>query len=1213
MFIPRSFSRLSVSLAALLGLAAWPLLAGTVQLPASMPGDWQVFGRAQVTPTADSVTIANGFVADLTPRGDCEMSFRARMPADASQVQIWGAIRVKDRNDRYVFGLRGGSEPEMTLARYAPDDNAKFLGFAPLLEDPPKPGEWYTVRVAVVGKHFYVFLNDEKVPRLNIEDKDAMWTDGGVALGGGWLPAEFTDLKVTPITSDQASAYQALGDQIWQAPAPDKETVRASQRAAYQPVTVTQLPDVRGDVSLDGNWLFMPDQDLASGDQPVQADAADDKWNVIPVPSFWTPTFGWLHGEEGMPGLKGLASAHGPSDKLVAEEYARVNAQTFDWKMTKAGWYRQHLQLPANLGGKDFHLVFDAIAKISQVYVNGTEVGSAAGMFRQDDYDVTQALKPGANTIAVHVIGDSDIGKNDAADAGGNATAVTVTVTRSMMHTMPHGMTDADRSSGIWQPVRLVVTNPVRVDDVFIQPKLDGASVQVTVANGNTQDQSVQVAYAIRDKSDDSVLTSGTAGSLSVPAGSTAQTEIQTPQVHPKLWSPETPNLYVLKLTVTQNGKVLDEKETRFGFRTFTVSGAQFLLNGHPYWLRGGNPFPSTLRPNDGILARKFMELARQGNVMVTRSHALPFTETWLDASDETGIGVSYEGTWPWLMIKGEPPSPELLKIWKDEFASLIHEYRNHPSLLIWTVNNEMNFASFDAKDPVLLKKKWTILSDMIQTMRKIDPTRPIAAYSAYTRHEAKRSFEEVVTPNHFDDGDIDDSHDYYGWYNPTFYHLFNGEYGKKSVPNRPLISQELSTGYPRNDDWPSRSYEFSRYTAETLVGNFAREENDPNIFMTRQAFMTKELAEVIRRKDRDDTAGILLFSYLTWFTDVWNPEKITPKLTYYRVQKAMQPVLVSAELYGRHFYAGDDATRHVYVVNDADDKQDLAAGTLAWEIRDGETVLAQGSQATPAVPYYSNQSFDVDFKVPAQLPSPRIDGKLVLTLTVGGKVVSTNDYDLVIATHDWADAGVKTAGKVQVFDPAGNAKTVLAGYDTEAVSAMDHLFPAEPLVVGDVDALAGGDDLKAFVQGGGRVLLLQPGDALQKLFPDLIKSYRKTVGEIVAMEVPESPVFDGIEPLDTAWFEMGQGNIPYACSGTYEVDRTQPGVDTLAGECDFHSGLKQPQFFQVAGAPIVVIHLGKGVILASTMMLSARDKDPIPGRLLGDMLTYLAKPPSGG
>ena len=63
-------------------------------------------------------------------------------------------------------------------------------------------------------------------------------------------------------------------------------------------------------------------------------------------------------------------------------------------------------------------------------------------------------------------------------------------------------------------------------------------------------------------------------------------------------------------------------------------------------------------------------------------------------------MGVSYEGTWPWLMLKGEPPDPQLLAVWKDEFASLLHKYRNHPSILLWTVNNEMKFPTFDKSDP---------------------------------------------------------------------------------------------------------------------------------------------------------------------------------------------------------------------------------------------------------------------------------------------------------------------------------------------------------------------------------------------------------------------------------------------------------------------------------------------------------------------------------
>lgn len=1190
-------------------VAASRALSTPLQLPASLPGTWQPFGRARISSSAESATIAGGFVADLAPRGDCEMIVRARMPVDASQVQIWAAIRVKDRRNRYVFALRGGEEPELSLARYAADDNGKDLGYAPLVDAPPVPGEWYTIRVDVVGDRFFVFLNDDKLPRINVEDKDALWSDGGVALGGGWLPAEFSELKVSAVSDAQRRALLALGDQVGPAQSGDRAQERARQRAAYRPIEVSTLPLSRGEISLDGDWLFMPDQDLEAGAKPSDSASSDSDWNVLRVPSFWTPTLAWLHGEIGMPGLKGLPASHGPSDKLISQEYARCNAQTFDWTQTRAGWYREHVDLPANLSGRSFHLVFDAIAKISEIYVNGALIGSNSGMFRQADCDATSALRPGDNVIAVHVVGQQAKQPDNANSV--EAVAVTVAVTREMTSSIPHGMTGA--SSGIWQPVRLVVTAPVHVSDVYVQPRLDGASAAITVANEDKDSRAVQVSYAIRDRRDGDQLCAGPAGAVSLPAGQASTITVKTPPVKPRLWSPESPNLYVLQVTLTQNGTVVDRNETTFGFRTFSVSGSRFLLNGHPYWLRGGNPFPATLRPNDGDLARRFMSLARAGNVNATRTHGLPFTSAWLDAADEEGIGVSYEGTWPWLMIRGEPPSPELLKIWKDEFSALIRQNRNHPSLLFWTVNNEMNFAAFDQANEGLLARKWTVLSDMIAAIRQLDPTRPVCAYSAYTRQGAMKSYRDVVAPQRFDDGDIDDSHNYFGWYNQTFYHLFDGRFGKQSVPNRPLISQELATGYPRNDDWPSRSYEFKRYTAETLAGDYALEGNDPMIFLMRQAFMTKETAEAIRRKDRDDCAGFFLFSYLTWFTDVWDKDLIHPKITYDAVKTAFQPVLVSAELFGRHFFAGAESDDAVTIVNDSDDQRSLPAGRLTWEIRVGDDVLARGEKATPPVPYYANRTFTVPFKMPDRAPGGRADAKLALSYFANGALASSNSYDIVVATRDWAEAPARSAGALQMLDPSGEARALLSGYKTTAVNSLRGIRTAEPLVVNDVADLlkdpgfAGA--LRSFVEQGGKALLVHPGADLATLFPDLIKSCRSTVGEITTMETPEDAVFDGIEPLDTAWFEMGHGAIPFACSGTYEVNRNAPQIETLAGQCDFHSDVKAGGFFKIAGAPMVRIRLGKGLLLASEMMYSARTADPIADRLLSNVLAELARP----
>jgi hypothetical protein len=63
-----------------------------------------------------------------------------------------------------------------------------------------------------------------------------------------------------------------------------------------------------------------------------------------------------------------------------------------------------------------------------------------------------------------------------------------------------------------------------------------------------------------------------------------------------------------------------------------------------------------------------------------------------MDAADENGIGISFEGTWPWLMINASMPDEKLITMWADEFMGLLKKYRNHPSLLFWTVNNEMKF-----------------------------------------------------------------------------------------------------------------------------------------------------------------------------------------------------------------------------------------------------------------------------------------------------------------------------------------------------------------------------------------------------------------------------------------------------------------------------------------------------------------------------------------
>ncbi|HEX7652223.1 MAG TPA: glycoside hydrolase family 2 TIM barrel-domain containing protein, partial [Verrucomicrobiae bacterium] len=779
----------------------------------------------------------------------------------------------------------------------------------------------------------------------------------------------------------------------------DQEARRRRQRAAYVPLQITNSDSVRREVSLDGTWLFCPDYELPPGVDPVATDYDDQSWHTLAVPAFWTPGLSWLHGETGFNGLGEFARTKGVAESLYVQEVRRCNAYTFDWRRTSSAWYRQYLELPDKLGDHDYTLHFDAIAKQADIWLNGERVSRHTGMFGPVNVPVTSILRPGRNLLAVHVVGDGKRATNQV-----EGVAVTVEVTSSMLRSLPHGMYQ-DETSGIWQPVSLQVAARTRVAECFIKPGLHDATIDLQLVNTGQAAVDLTLDYAITAETDGSVLhTNVTQTRLQIPAGHTNRLTLSVNDINPRLWTPATPDLYRLQIWLRQGGQLVDHTTERFGFRTFTVSGSQFLLNGRPYWLRGANPFPNTLCPNDQQLAHHFMQLARDGNIAVTRSHIVPFTKTWLDAADEVGMGVSFEGTWPWLMLSGEPPTPELLAVWKAEFLDLMQLHQNHPSLLLWTVNNEMKFPILETNQ-TWLRQKWLVLDDLMKAMRRADPTRPIVADSSYVRKEAARSYQSVVLPLGLDDGDVDDRHAYFGWYEPSFFHFNRGELGAASAtPGRPLISQELSTGYPNNDDGhATRFYLFKNYTPQALVGEAAYESADPAAFQERQAFMTKELAETLRRTERSTMAGVLHFSYFTWFQTPWSTAKILPQPGYYALKTALQPVLVSAELFGRHFYAGDTLTRRVCLINDSEAGAALPPANLTWEIKAGNQILATGRQATPAVPYYQNQWLELTLPLPGRLPGGRQDAELNLRLEQGDKIIATNQYAIVLAERTWA------------------------------------------------------------------------------------------------------------------------------------------------------------------------------------------------------------------
>ncbi|MFL9483900.1 glycoside hydrolase family 2 protein [Chitinophagaceae bacterium LWZ2-11] len=1141
-----------------------------------------------------------------------EIKFSARAALSADQVQIWAGFRAHNRDDRYVFGFRGGLQNNLYLSRMGYMGADEFLALRSL-EFSPEVGKWYEFKIQVAGNRIRVFINNETLPRIDVEDNNSKLAPAGkVTLGGGWEPTEYDSLSIKGLPDNylNGTSNKEFTTSI---SAKEKEKKRKQDRDAYQPIQVNKIADARTQISLDGQWLFMPTYELEDEEKAVSPNADDKKWHTMNVPDFWNPIRIWLHGETFGKFAKGV------SDTYFKNETDRCENYTFDYKKTSAAWYRQWIELPESAKGKNFELVFDAVSKVAEVYINGTKAGSNTGMFGDFRVDGTKLFKPGKNLVTVKVTRDYI---KDIKDAGKVVdVAVSVEVTNKMLKDLAHGFYNND-PAGIWQPVNLIITEPVKITDVYIKPSLSGADFEVTVKNNSSVTKQFFVATDIKDKTTKSGLYNGDAlkGSQIKPGEEKVFT-YSIRNLKPKLWSPQSPNLYDFRFSLLVDNKEADNTIVSSGFRTFESKNGYLWLNGKQYWLRGGNHTPFALAPNSKELADTFYQIMKRGNIDVTRTHTTPYNQLWMNEADSNGIGISFEGTWPWLMINGSMPEKQLIDLWADEYIRLLKKNRNHPSLLFWTINNEMKFYD-NEPDFDRAKVKMKIISDVVKRMRKTDGTRPIVFDSNY-RRKVKKFGEDFFKD--IDDGDIDDIHSYINWYDHTVFKQFNGEFQQENRnEGRPLISQEMSTGYPNAETGhPTRFYTLVHQTPQSLIGGLSYEYSNPGNFLQVQSFITGELAEALRRSN-DKASGILHFALLTWFRNVYDPKKIAPYPTYFALKRALQPVLVSAEIWGRHFYAGEKLPTRICVIDDKEDGSDLNATTLQWSLVDntGRTIVS-GKEAVPVVKHSTREWIMPNILIPSNLSSDKLSVKLVLKLTDNNNTtLSSNEYDLLLANKTWAQSAGGKNKKIVLVDFNDTKRTFdyLKINYSSATSISDALkVNADVCVLAGIDPLSNcsSDDIKqvrSFIEKGGKVLLLNSEAASKQLYPEYITDWIvPTEGDIVNMEIAESPVFKAIEPLELRYFNNNKREVPTVCSVSFKINRN-PNVEALAAQVKIHGYVNGEQeqrvkyMETVKGFPIVKIK-DKGVVTISAMSVNKAITDPVAGKLLSNMLDDLLNP----
>ena len=425
----------------------------------------------------------------------------------------------------------------------------------------------------------------------------------------------------------------------------------------------------------DADWHFLKDSTVnASG-----ASFDDSKWRVLDLPHDWS-----------------IEDLPNQSDTVVGP-FTKKSIGTTGTGYTEGGvgWYRKHFTLN-NIANKKVAIYFDGVYMNSDVWINGHHLGNHPYGYTAFYYDLSPYLKKsGQNILAVRV---RNQGRNSRWYSG----------------------------SGIYRHVWLTVTNTVHVEQwgVFITtPEVSEKAATVAIRTSIMPDGQNTQLFKIRTKILDAKNNVVATEESNSPVSAEGQTNQKIGLTHPHLWSPKSPYLYHAVTDVLQAGKIVDHVVTDFGVRSISITAEKgFLLNGKSIELRGGcvhhDNGPLGSSTIDRAEERK-VELLKQFGYNAVRTSHNPPSQQFLDACDRLGLIVIDEAFDQWERAKN-PNDYHLYfdTCWKKDINAMVLRDRNHPSVVFWSIGNELN-ERVDSSGIAITRK----LRDEV---KRLDNTRPV-------------------------------------------------------------------------------------------------------------------------------------------------------------------------------------------------------------------------------------------------------------------------------------------------------------------------------------------------------------------------------------------------------------------------------------------------------------------------------------------------------
>lgn len=368
---------------------------------------------------------------------------------------------------------------------------------------------------------------------------------------------------------------------------------------------------------------------------------------------------------------------------------------------TGIGWYQQRFSAPAHWRGQRVEVEFEGVYRRAEVWLNGQPLGRHAYGYTPFRFDLTPHLRLGEeNTVLVRV--DNSAQPNSRWYTG----------------------------SGIYRPVTLHVTDPLRVAPhslwAYVTDRFEEAvtvGVDLELENTGEASAATSVDLTIADPAGLPVAT--TRVPAMVPSHGRMPLHAKLAVPHPRLWSPKSPELYRVVARVYDGNRLADREKTVLGLRTVEISAAAGLqLNGEPVELVGANvhhdhgPLGAASYP--AAEERKVRLLKAAGFNAIRTAHNPP-SSAFLAACDRLGLLVVDEAFDGWAKRKlKQDYSTDFAENWRRDLETLVRRDRAHPSVILWSIGNEMYERGAES-GPVLARQ-------MRECIRQLDTTRPITA-----------------------------------------------------------------------------------------------------------------------------------------------------------------------------------------------------------------------------------------------------------------------------------------------------------------------------------------------------------------------------------------------------------------------------------------------------------------------------------------------------